>query len=42
MSAGTDVSQGSVVAYYAGVPDTTVLHIDLSVDTGIRVEARGL
>jgi len=38
----TDVSQGSVAAHYAGAPDSTVLRIDLSLDAGIRVQARGL
>jgi DNA repair exonuclease SbcCD nuclease subunit len=38
----TDVSQGGVAAYYAGVPDRTVLRIDFSVESGIRVDPRPL
>jgi len=47
----TDVSQGNVVAYYAGAPVTdwsgdepagSVLRIDLSAEHGIRVEPRPL
>ena len=47
----TDVSQGGVVAYYAGAPVTdwgtgdpvgSVLSIDLSIDDGIRVAPRPL
>ena len=47
----TDVSQGRVAAYYAGAPtiewggerpDATVLHVDFSVDAGVRVEPRPL
>jgi DNA repair exonuclease SbcCD nuclease subunit len=38
----TDVSQGGVAAYYAGVPDSTVLRIDCSMDAGIRVDPRRL
>jgi len=45
----TDVSQGSVAAYYAGAPltdgrhpDRVVLRIDFSVDGGIRVQPRML
>ena len=35
-----DVSQGSVTAYYAGAPESTVLRIDFSMEDGIRVERR--
>jgi DNA repair exonuclease SbcCD nuclease subunit len=47
----TDVSRGSVAAYYAGAPmiewggghpEGAVLRIDFSVDDGIRVESRSL
>lgn len=43
----TDVSQGGVTAYYAGAPlfepgDGVVLRVDLSPDTGVRVEPRPL
>ncbi|HEY3190901.1 MAG TPA: DNA repair exonuclease [Solirubrobacteraceae bacterium] len=38
----TDVSQGDVTAYYAGMPERTVLRIDLSREAGVRVEAREL
>ncbi len=38
----TDVSQGGVTAYYAGAPERTVLRVELSIEGGIRVEARGL
>jgi exonuclease SbcD len=42
-----DVSQGRVVAHYAGAPglddgDATVLRVDLSTEDGIRVEPRRL
>jgi len=37
----TDVTQGPVIAFYAGAPGT-VLRVDLSTDAGIRVEPRPL
>jgi DNA repair exonuclease SbcCD nuclease subunit len=39
----TDVSQGSVVAYYAGAPmDGSVLRVDFSEEDGVRVAPRRL
>jgi hypothetical protein len=39
----TDVSQGTVTAYYPGAPmDGSVLGIDFSEEDGVRVEPRRL
>jgi hypothetical protein len=46
----TDVSQGRVTAYYAGAPasegggrpDSSVLHVELSEEHGVRVTPRSI